>query len=185
VGLSTGIAAQITLSIEEQPVSSKEVTGICCSRFAPTPLCAGWEGETSHRSPPKSYHCPHENGRVIDKIQEARYYPEKSLGVDMITAIATFQLPNPITIDEARKIFLSTAPKYQNVTGLIRKYYLLSPDGSTVSGVYLWNSREEADGMYTESWRSLVRGKYGTDPLVTYMDCLVVVDNLSQEIIEA
>lgn len=103
----------------------------------------------------------------------------------MITAIATFQLPNSITIDEARKIFLSTAPKYQNVPGLIRKYYLLSPDGCTVSGVYLWNSREEADGMYTESWRSLVREKYGTDPLVTYMDCLVVVDNLSQETIEA
>ena len=103
----------------------------------------------------------------------------------MITAIATFQLPNSITRDKARKIFLSTAPKYQNVPGLIRKYYLLSPDGSTFSGVYLWNSREEADGMYTESWRSLVRGKYGTDPLVTYMDCLVVVDNLSQEIIEA
>lgn len=47
----------------------------------------------------------------------------------MITAIATFQLPNPITRDEARKIFLRTAPKYQNVPGLIRKYYLLSPDG--------------------------------------------------------
>ena len=103
----------------------------------------------------------------------------------MITAIATFQLPNSITIDEARKIFLSTAPKYQNVPGLIRKYYLLSEDGSTVSGVYLWNSREEADDMYTESWRTLLRGKYGTDPSVTYMDCLVVVDNLSQEIIEA
>jgi hypothetical protein len=103
----------------------------------------------------------------------------------MITAIATFQLPNPITLDEARKIFLSTAPKYLGVTGLIRKYYMLSEDGSTVGGVYLWNSREEADAMYTESWRSFVREKYGTDPSVTYMDSPVVVDNLSQEIIEA
>ena len=103
----------------------------------------------------------------------------------MITAIATFQLPSPITLDEARKIFLSTAPKYLGVTGLIRKYYMLSEDGSTVGGVYLWNSREEADAMYTESWRSFVREKYGTDPSVTYMDSPVVVDNLSQEIIEA
>jgi hypothetical protein len=103
----------------------------------------------------------------------------------MITAIATFQLPNPITLDEARKIFLSTAPKYLGVTGLIRKYYMLSEDGRTVGGVYLWNSREEADAMYTESWRSFVREKYGTDPSVTYMDSPVVVENLSQEIIEA
>lgn len=103
----------------------------------------------------------------------------------MITTIATFQLPNPITLDEARKIFLSTAPKYLGVTGLIRKYYMLSEDGSTVGGVYLWNSREEADAMYTEGWRSFVREKYGTDPTVSYMDSPVVVDNLTQKIIEA
>ncbi|RLB67997.1 MAG: monooxygenase [Deltaproteobacteria bacterium] len=101
----------------------------------------------------------------------------------MITAIATFQLPKPISLDEARKIFLSTAPKYLGVTGLIRKYYLLSQDGSTVGGVYLWNSREEADALYTESWRAFVREKYGTDPSVVYMDSPVVVDNLSNEII--
>ncbi len=103
----------------------------------------------------------------------------------MITAIATFQLPSPITLDEARKIFLNTAPKYLGVTGLIRKYYMLSEDGSTVGGVYLWDSREDADAMYTESWRSFVREKYGTDPTVTYLESPVVVDNLSQEIIEA
>ena len=38
VGLSTGIAAHITLSIEDQPVSSKEVIGFFVSRFAPTSL---------------------------------------------------------------------------------------------------------------------------------------------------
>jgi hypothetical protein len=101
----------------------------------------------------------------------------------MITAIATFQLPKPITLNQARAIFLSTAPKYQGVAGLIRKYYLLSQDGTTVGGVYLWKSRAEAEALYTESWRTFVREKYGTDPTVTYMDSPVVVDNLSNEII--
>ena len=103
----------------------------------------------------------------------------------MITAIVTFKLPQSITLDEARKIFMSTAPKYLGVTGLIRKYYLLSQDGSTVGGIYLWNSKEEADAMYTESWKTFVREKYGTDPSVTYMDSPVVVDNLAHEIIDA
>lgn len=102
----------------------------------------------------------------------------------MITAIATFRLPQPLTLDEARKIFLSTAPKYRGVAGLIRKYYLLSQDGSTVGGVYLWNSREEAEALYTDSWRTFVREKYGTEPSVVYMDSPVVVDNLSNEIID-
>ena len=101
----------------------------------------------------------------------------------MVTAIATFQLPKPITLNQAREIFLSTAPKYQGVAGLIRKYYLLSQDGTTVGGVYLWKSRAQAEALYTESWRTFVNEKYGTDPTVIYMDSPVVVDNLSNEII--
>lgn len=47
----------------------------------------------------------------------------------MLTAITTFQLSSPMSRDEARKIFLSTAPKYVGVPGLVRKVYILSPDG--------------------------------------------------------
>lgn len=101
----------------------------------------------------------------------------------MITVIATYQLPKPITRDEARRIFLSTAPKYQGVPGLVRKYYVLSQDGNSVGGIYLWNSRAEADAMYTESWRAFVREKYATDPSLTYLDSPVVVDNLTHEIL--
>jgi len=101
----------------------------------------------------------------------------------MITVIANFRLPKPITRDEARRIFLSTAPKYQSVPGLVRKVYVLSEDGNTAGGIYLWNSRAEADAMYTESWNAFVREKYGTDPSVTYLDSPVVVDNLTHEIL--
>jgi len=101
----------------------------------------------------------------------------------MITAITTFKLPKPITRDEARTVFLSTAPKYLGVPGLVRKVYVLSQDGSTAGGIYLWNSRAEADAMYTESWKAFVREKYGTDPSVTYFDSPVVVDNVTHEIL--
>ena len=67
----------------------------------------------------------------------------------MITVIATYELPTPITRDEAQRIFLSTAPKYQRVPGLVRKYYVPSKDGNSVGGIYLWNSRAEADALYT------------------------------------
>ncbi len=101
----------------------------------------------------------------------------------MITVIAQFKLSKPITRKEAGSIFLSTAPKYQDVAGLFRKYYVLSQDGNTVGGIYLWNSRAEAEAMYTESWRDFVREKYGTDPSVTYFDTPVVVDNITHEIL--
>ena len=101
----------------------------------------------------------------------------------MITAIATFHLPKPITREQARQIFLSTAPKYQDIAGLVRKYYLRSQDGKEVGGVYLWRTLADAQALYTESWRAFVREKYGTEPTVTYFDCPVVVDNLTQEIL--
>jgi hypothetical protein len=101
----------------------------------------------------------------------------------MITVMVTFQLPRAMTLDEARIIFLGTAPKYQVVAGLIRKYYVLSQDGKTAGGIYLWKSQAEAEALYTESWKSFVREKYGCDPAVVYMDSPVVVDNLSHEII--
>jgi hypothetical protein len=101
----------------------------------------------------------------------------------MITVVTTFRLPKPITREEARMAFLSTAPKYQGVAGLFRKYYFLSQDRKTVGGIYLWKSRAEAETMYTESWRAFVRDKYGADPSGTYFDTPVVVDNLSHEIL--
>ena len=101
----------------------------------------------------------------------------------MITAITTYQLPKPITRDEARRIFLSTAPKYQDVAGLVRKYYVISQDGNTAGGIYLWNSRTEAEAVFTESWRAYVREKYDSDPSVTYFESPVVVDNVTHEIL--
>jgi hypothetical protein len=101
----------------------------------------------------------------------------------MIIAITNFQLPKPVTRDEARSIFLTTAPTYQGVAGLYRKSYVVSEDGNSVGGIYLWNSRAEAEAMFTESWRAFVREKYGSDPSVTYFDSPVVVDNLTHEIL--
>ncbi|MEX8191585.1 YdhR family protein [Comamonas guangdongensis] len=100
----------------------------------------------------------------------------------MITTITTFNLPQAITLDEAREIFKSTAPKYRDVPGLLRKQYVLTPDGKTAGGVYLWKSREDAEAMYTDAWRAFVREKYQTEPSVSYFETPVVVDNVAGQI---
>ena len=80
-------------------------------------------------------------------------------------------------------MFSTTALKYREVQGLIRKYYILSQDGGTAGGVYLWNSQEDADRLYTEEWRKFIVEKYGALPSVTYFESPVVVDNISEEIV--
>ncbi|MHC2336836.1 monooxygenase [Bradyrhizobium sp. USDA 4454] len=101
----------------------------------------------------------------------------------MITAVTSFKLPKPITREEARAIFLSTAPIYRGVQGLFRKTYLLSEDGMTAGGIYFWNSREEAEALYTNAWRGRARDKYGADPTVSYFESPVVVDNVAEQVL--
>ena len=101
----------------------------------------------------------------------------------MITVIVEFDLPEKISRDQARETFLSTAPKYQGMAGLLRKYYFLSQDGTKAGGIYLWTSRKDAEKVYTEEWKEFVQKKYGSEPSLTYLDCPVVVDNILNEII--
>ena len=101
----------------------------------------------------------------------------------MITAVTTFRLPKPLTREEARSIFRSTAPLYRGVPGLFRKTYVLSEDGMTAGGIYFWNSRGEAEALYTDAWRARAREKYGADPAIAYFESPVVVDNVVEQIL--
>jgi hypothetical protein len=97
----------------------------------------------------------------------------------MITTLVQFKLPEPITQEKAKEIFLSTAPKYAGLTGLIRKQYLLTDDGRNAGGVYLWKSRADAERLFTEDWRKFVVDKYASEPVISWFVTPVVVDNES------
>ena len=100
----------------------------------------------------------------------------------MIIALAQFRLPAPMTVAQAREVFASTAPRYRDLPGLIRKHYVLTEDGRTAGGIYLWKTRADAERQYDEAWRRFVTEKYGTEPQLTYFESPVVVDNLIGEI---
>jgi hypothetical protein len=95
----------------------------------------------------------------------------------MITAFVQFPVQAHLTHDAARKLFAATAPRYREVPGLIRKYYLLAEDGNSVGGVYLWRSRSDAERMYSGAWRGFIKERFGAEPSVTYFASPVVVDN--------
>lgn len=102
----------------------------------------------------------------------------------MITAVVQFKLPKHVTRDQAREIFLTTAPKYREAQGLVRKYYLLSEDGATAGGAYLWKSRSDAEKVYSEDWKKFIGEKYGAEPTIQYFETPVIVDNLTGEILK-
>lgn len=94
----------------------------------------------------------------------------------MITVIVQFRLPPGTTRDQAAAIFRSTAPHYVGLGGLQRKYYVFGEDG-TAGGVYLWETRAQAEAAYGPDWRQRVTEKYGTPPDLRFLDTPVIVDN--------
>jgi heme-degrading monooxygenase HmoA len=95
----------------------------------------------------------------------------------MITAVVQFTLPKPISLEEAARTFESSAPKYKNLPGLVRKYYLRSEDGRRAGGVYLWETRAAAEAVYDGAWKARVRELYGSEPEIAWFDTPVIVDN--------
>ena len=97
----------------------------------------------------------------------------------MVTTLVLFNLPSPISLEDAAKRFESSAPKYQKLAGLVRKYYVRTEDGARAGGIYLWESRAAADAVYSGEWRERVEKLYGAKPTFTWFDTPVIVDNLA------
>ena len=94
----------------------------------------------------------------------------------MIVAIVRFPLPAGMTAEQARAAFEASAPAYQGLPGLQRKYYLRTEDGSEGGGVYLWETRAAAEAVYDAAWRARLTERFGAEPQVEYLECPVVVD---------
>jgi len=101
----------------------------------------------------------------------------------MITSIVNFTLPLAVTLEKATELFENGTDNYRTVPGLIRKYYLLSNDGRTAGGVYLWESQEKAADFYNQEWFQLIEDKYHCKPIISYFQTPVIVDNLAGTLI--
>jgi len=104
--------------------------------------------------------------------------------IKMITTLVQIKLSEALSLEKAQDIFASTAPKYLEIKGLTRKYYILSEDGETAGGVYLWESRKAVEMFYTDEWKKFIFQKYGSEPTVTYFNSPVIVDNLLGKVIK-
>jgi hypothetical protein len=94
----------------------------------------------------------------------------------MIVAIVRFPVPGGLTLEAARDVFTASAPSYRGLPGLHRKYYLRTEDGTGAGGVYLWESREAGEAVYTDEWRERLNERYGAEPQIEYLDCPVIVE---------
>jgi hypothetical protein len=119
---------------------------------------------------------------MVTSVQQARARRNRPRSREitedpMITAIVRFKLPASIDAAKAAELFQSSAPKYRDLQGLVRKYYLFDGENHTGGGCYLWESREAAERVYNAEWRKMITERYGSAPEISYFETPVIVDN--------
>ncbi len=102
----------------------------------------------------------------------------------MITALVTF-IPksdrSAMTAAEKLALYEKTAPTYQTIPGLIRKYFM--GNGDRAGGWYEWETRAHADAYFTPEWENFITENYGSDVMFDFFDCPCVVDNRAGDIV--
>lgn len=98
--------------------------------------------------------------------------------------IAVVQIPMPERPRDAAIAAQSkSAPTFRALgeRGLLRKDFLNGPAGG--GGVYYWKTREAAEAWFSPSWRAEAKVKFGAEPVITYYESYVTVDNTTGETI--
>lgn len=96
----------------------------------------------------------------------------------MIVSIVRFKLPPDVDLERAEALFRQSAPRYREIDGLVRKYYLFAPGQG--GGCYLWTSRAAAEAVFDAGWRQMIVDRYGAPPTVDYYESPVIVDNAAE-----
>ena len=95
----------------------------------------------------------------------------------MFTVITRFTVPTTINANQMRAAFTQVAPAFRDVPGLIRKQFLLSADGRTAGGVYLWEDEEAARSFMQQRVAPMIREKFQAEPTIEFYHSPVLVEN--------
>ena len=93
------------------------------------------------------------------------------------TAVASIvEIPVPAGVGKERiaQGFAASAPSFQKVPGLLRKYFITTADGK-LGGIYLWKDEASAKAWFTPAWHERVLKEYGQPAKVEWFDTPILL----------
>lgn len=107
----------------------------------------------------------------------------------MIFALVTF-VPfkgQSLSAADQLALFERTAPKYQAIPGLIRKYFIgqTGREDARAGGAYEFQTMAHAQAYFSPAWAKTMTDNYGSDLRIEYFEAPCVVDNSRHEIVMA
>lgn len=103
----------------------------------------------------------------------------------MHTVMWTFKVPPGTTKATLVETINATAHTYQGIPGLIRKYYGIAPDGNTLVGIYLWESKAASDSLFTPDWVAMVTKRWASPPQRQDFETPMVVESAERRLVAA
>ncbi len=86
---------------------------------------------------------------------------------EAVVTVSLLPIPAGVSRDALIAGFTAAVPVYRAVPGLLRKYFVITPDGS-FGGVYLWRARADAERHFSDAWRETARTTYGAIPTLEF-----------------
>jgi len=103
----------------------------------------------------------------------------------MHTVMWTFDVPAHFSKAQLIETIKATAHTYEGLPGLIRKYYGIAPEGDSLAGIYLWESKAAADAFYTAEWVATVTKRWGSLPRRQDWETPMVVESAERRLVAA
>ena len=102
----------------------------------------------------------------------------------MILELVEFNTPKGWTREQVAEDARHVINKWRANPELLRKHFLLSLDGKTGGGVYIWPSVEAAQEAHGEEWRQSIIRRTGAAPTIRYFDLFLLIDNEQGKVTE-
>lgn len=95
--------------------------------------------------------------------------PASSLGEGAMVTLVRVATPPGVTRERLEAEFQQSAPRYQSIPGLSRKWFIVTQD-NRFGGVYLWQSRAAADAFFTDAYQERVKRTYGVNADIRFFE---------------
>ena len=103
----------------------------------------------------------------------------------MHTVMWTFKLPAGSSKAQLVETIHASAHAYEGIPGLIRKYYGIAPDGSSIVGIYLWETAAAANAFYSPEWLAMVTKRWAAAPQRQEWETPMVVESAERRLVAA
>lgn len=94
-----------------------------------------------------------------------------------VATVVEIPLPAGVGRDRIVEGFAAAAPTFRSVPGLLRKYFITTPQGR-FGGVYLWQDEASARAWFTQAWHERVQSQYGQPASVEWFDTPILLPGM-------